>query len=135
MTSDVDNLVRGELSEVREGVRILQVRMTSLEENTAASELNAGRDFLRQADMLVAGVRSLFLNMGDSTAATRLKDNPKPFFSSKTLSNLLEWPSFPYATCARVRVVTSTRGGGRLLLQMPSPFFLMGESLCRRALF
>jgi hypothetical protein len=32
--------------------------MTSLEENTAASELNAGRDFLRQADMLVAGVRS-----------------------------------------------------------------------------
>ena len=43
MTSDVDNLVlehlraiRGELSEVREGVRILQLRMTSLEENTAA---------------------------------------------------------------------------------------------------
>jgi len=81
MTSDTDNLVlehlralRAELSEVREGVRILQVRMTSLEENTAASELNAGRDFLRQADMLVAGVRSLFLNMGDSTAAARLKD-------------------------------------------------------------
>ena len=80
MTSDIDNLVlehlraiRGELSEVREGVRILQVRMTSLEENTAASELNAARDFLRQADMLVAGVRSLFLNMGDSTAAARLK--------------------------------------------------------------
>ena len=80
MTSDVDNLVlehlralRGELSEVREDVRILQVRMTSLEENTAASELNAARDFLRQADMLVAGVRSLFLNMGDSTAAARLK--------------------------------------------------------------
>ena len=48
MTSDVDNLVlehlraiRGELSEVREGVRVLKVRMTSLEENTAASELNA----------------------------------------------------------------------------------------------
>ena len=37
------------------------------------SELNAARDFLRQADMLVAGVRSLFLNMGDSTAAARLK--------------------------------------------------------------
>ena len=81
MTSDVENLVlehlraiRGELSEVREGVRVLQVRMTSLEENTAASELNAARDFLRQADMLVAGVRSLFLNMGDSTAAARLKD-------------------------------------------------------------
>ena len=62
MTSDVDNLmlehlrtIRGELSEVREGVRVLQVRMTSLEENTAASELNAARDFLRQADMLVAG--------------------------------------------------------------------------------
>ncbi len=45
MTSDVDNLVRGELSEVREGVRILQVRMTSLEENTAASELNAAQRF------------------------------------------------------------------------------------------
>ena len=50
MTSDVDNLVlehlraiRGELSEVREGVRVLKVRMTSLEENTAASELNAAR--------------------------------------------------------------------------------------------
>ena len=57
MTSDVDNLVlehlraiRGELSEVREGVRVLKVRMTSLEENTAASELNAARpSFLIQA--------------------------------------------------------------------------------------
>ena len=57
MTSDVDNLVlehlraiRGELSEVSAGVRILQVRMTSLEENTALSELTAARPpFLIQA--------------------------------------------------------------------------------------
>ena len=81
MTSDVDNLVlehlraiRGELSEVKEDVRNLHVRMASLEKNAAASELNAARDFVRQADMLVAGVRALFLNVGDSTAAARLKD-------------------------------------------------------------
>lgn len=36
-----------------------------------APELTAARDFLRQADMLVDGVRSLFFNIGP---AARLKD-------------------------------------------------------------
>lgn len=39
-----------------------------------APELIAARDFLRQADMLVDGVRSLFFNIGNSAPAARLKD-------------------------------------------------------------
>ena len=39
-----------------------------------AAELVAARDFLRQADMLVDGVRSLFFNIGNSAPAARLKD-------------------------------------------------------------
>ena len=39
-----------------------------------APELIAARDFLRQADMLVDGVRSLFVNIGNSAPAARLKD-------------------------------------------------------------
>jgi hypothetical protein len=37
-----------------------------------APELIAARDFLRQADMLVDGVRSLFFNIGNSAPAARL---------------------------------------------------------------
>ena len=39
-----------------------------------APELIAARDFLRQADMLVDGVRSLFFNIGNSAPAARLND-------------------------------------------------------------
>ena len=39
-----------------------------------APELIAARDFLRQADMLVDGVRSLFVTIGNSAPAARLKD-------------------------------------------------------------
>ncbi len=39
-----------------------------------ATELVAARDFLRQADMLVDGVRSLFFNIENSAPAARLKD-------------------------------------------------------------
>ena len=39
-----------------------------------APELIAARDFLRQADMLVDGVRSLFFNIGNPAPAARLKD-------------------------------------------------------------
>jgi len=39
-----------------------------------ARELIAARDFLRQADMLVDGVRSLFFNIGNSAPAARLND-------------------------------------------------------------
>ncbi len=39
-----------------------------------APELIAARDFLRQADMLVDGVRSLFFTIGNSAPAARLKD-------------------------------------------------------------
>ena len=39
-----------------------------------APELIAARDFLRQADMLVDGVRSLFVSIGNSAPAARLND-------------------------------------------------------------
>ena len=39
-----------------------------------APELIAARDFLRQADMLVDGVRSLFFTIGNSAPGARLKD-------------------------------------------------------------
>lgn len=37
-------------------------------------ELDTARSFLRQARMLVAGVRSLFFNIGDASTAARLND-------------------------------------------------------------
>jgi hypothetical protein len=40
----------------------------------AASELTKARDFLWEADMLVADVKLLFLNGGDFAIAARLKD-------------------------------------------------------------
>ena len=43
-----------------------------------AAELVAARDFLRQADMLVDGVRSLFFNIENSAPAARLKDVERP---------------------------------------------------------
>ncbi len=39
-----------------------------------ASELTKVRDFLRDADMLVTEVKSLFFNTGDAATAARLKD-------------------------------------------------------------
>ena len=39
-----------------------------------ASELTKVREFLRDADMLVTDVKSLFLNTGDFARAARLKD-------------------------------------------------------------
>ena len=39
-----------------------------------APELSAARSFLRQARMLVSGVRSLFFNVGDASTAARLND-------------------------------------------------------------
>ena len=39
-----------------------------------ASELTKARDFLWEADMLVADVKLLFLNGGDFELAARLKD-------------------------------------------------------------
>ena len=39
-----------------------------------ASELTKAHDFLREADMLVTDVRSLFFNRGDFATAARLKD-------------------------------------------------------------
>jgi hypothetical protein len=39
-----------------------------------ASELKKVRDFLRDADMLVTEVKSLFFNTGDAATAARLKD-------------------------------------------------------------
>ena len=38
------------------------------------SELTKARDFLREADLLVADVKSLFSNSGNFGAAARLKD-------------------------------------------------------------
>lgn len=37
-------------------------------------ELNTAKSLLRQARALVAGVQSLFFNVGDAAAAARLKD-------------------------------------------------------------
>ena len=48
--------------------------MTAEKEQLTVSELMAARDFLRQADMLLAGVRTLFFNIGDFTTAARLGD-------------------------------------------------------------
>jgi len=39
-----------------------------------ALELTAARDFLFEADMFVADVKSLFFNTGDFATAARLKD-------------------------------------------------------------
>ena len=39
-----------------------------------ASKLTKARDFLREADMLVTEVKSLFFNTGDAATAARLKD-------------------------------------------------------------
>ena len=39
-----------------------------------ASELTKAHDFLREADMLVTDVRSLFLNSDNFATAARLKD-------------------------------------------------------------
>ena len=39
-----------------------------------ASELTKVREFLRDADMLVTDVKSLFFNIGDFATAARLKD-------------------------------------------------------------
>jgi hypothetical protein len=39
-----------------------------------ASELTKARDFLREADMLVTEVRSLFLNSDNFATAARLKE-------------------------------------------------------------
>ena len=39
-----------------------------------SSELTKAHDFLFEADMLVADVKSLFFNSGDFAAAARLKD-------------------------------------------------------------
>ena len=39
-----------------------------------ASELTKARDFLREADMLVTDVRSLFLNSDNFATAARLKE-------------------------------------------------------------
>ena len=39
-----------------------------------ASELTKVREFLRNADMLVTDVKSLFFNIGDFATAARLKD-------------------------------------------------------------
>ena len=39
-----------------------------------ASELTKVRDFLRDADMLVTEVKSLFFNTGDAATAARLND-------------------------------------------------------------
>ena len=38
------------------------------------SELTKARDFLHEADLLVADVKSLFFNSGNCVAAARLKD-------------------------------------------------------------
>ena len=38
------------------------------------SELTKARDFLHEADLLVADVKSLFFNSGNFVAAARLKD-------------------------------------------------------------
>ena len=37
-------------------------------------ELTAARDFLRQAETLIAGVRSLFLGVSDHATAAKLKN-------------------------------------------------------------
>ena len=39
-----------------------------------ATELTKARDFLRDAEMLVTEVKSLFFNAGDTATAARLKD-------------------------------------------------------------
>ena len=51
----------------RDGNAVTKMQLT-------APELIAARDFLRQADMLVDGVRSLFFNIENSAPAPRLKD-------------------------------------------------------------
>jgi hypothetical protein len=47
---------------------------TARAQSLTASELTKARDFLWEADMLLADVKLLFLNGGDFALAARLKD-------------------------------------------------------------
>ncbi len=62
-------------------------------------ELNTARGFLRQTHMLIAGVSSLFFNVGDGETSARLND------SNNRITDELEYVQ---------RLVDKFSNGGRL---------------------